>query len=152
VSIKIIAAGKTRKNYLLEGIAEFEKRLQKYTRIKLIELPDIKTTEANIEKVIEQEAEQILSRIKPSEKVIALDEKGKAMSTVMFARYLENELRNDLVFCIGGVNGTGEKVKRRADLILSFSGFTFTHQMIRLLLYEQLYRVFNYLEGGKYHK
>lgn len=152
MSVSILAIGKTKQNYLIQGIEEFQKRLSRYTAVKLIELPDIKIKTTNEEELKYKEAELLLRNIKPGDVVITLDERGKMLSSRGFSEFLESEMRRDLVFCIGGVYGLDKIILERADFILSFSRFTFTHQMIRLLLIEQLYRAFNILQGGKYHK
>jgi 23S rRNA (pseudouridine1915-N3)-methyltransferase len=152
VSVSILAIGKTRQDYLINGIAEFQKRLNRYTSVKLIELPDIKGKQDNIDELKRREADLIIKNLKPNDIVIALDERGKMLSSEAFSLFMEKEMRHDLVFCIGGVYGFDQQVIERAGHVLSFSKFTFTHQMIRLLLFEQLYRAFNILQGGQYHK
>jgi 23S rRNA (pseudouridine1915-N3)-methyltransferase len=152
VSISIIAIGKTSQDYLNKGIAEFKKRLHRYCTIKLIEIPEIKGKYTNPLEIKEREAELILRLIKNSDQVVALDEQGVMKSSMEFAVYLEDVLHHDLVFIAGGAHGLDKRILERANLVLSFSRFTFTHQMIRLLLYEQLYRSMNYLQGGQYHK
>ncbi len=152
MSINVLALGKTRQDYLIQGISEFQKRLSRYTTIKLIELPDLKISLESQELTREKEAEILLKYIKSTDYLIALDEKGNSLSSIEFAQHLENILRRDIVFCIGGIHGLSGQVLQRADYKLSFSSFTFTHQMIRLLLFEQLYRAFNILKGGQYHK
>jgi 23S rRNA (pseudouridine1915-N3)-methyltransferase len=134
------------------GIDEFRKRLGRYAKIKFTELSEAKIKTAEEETIRQQEGELILKHIKAGDFVIVLDENGAEMSSSDFASYLEERLRQEVVFVVGGVYGVSEQVKARGDLVLSFSRFTFTHQMIRLLLFEQLYRAFNILAGGQYHK
>lgn len=152
MSINIIAIGRTKQSYLKEGIAEFEKRIKRYTRIKLIELPDVKAGSSGVEAIKKMEAELLKKYMRERDYLIVLDERGKEFNTPAFADFLEAKLRRDINFVIGGAFGLDKSILDRADFVLSFSQFTFTHQMIRLLLYEQLYRVFNLLEGGSYHK
>ena len=152
MSVSILAIGKTRQDYLIKGIAEFQKRLSRYTAVKLIELPDIKGKQTNIEELKSKEADLVIKNLKPADILIALDERGKMLSSEAFSLFLEREMRHNLVFCIGGVYGFDQRLIERSDHVLSFSKFTFTHQMIRLLLIEQIYRAFNILQGGQYHK
>ncbi|MCF7911783.1 MAG: 23S rRNA (pseudouridine(1915)-N(3))-methyltransferase RlmH [Candidatus Cloacimonetes bacterium] len=152
MSVSILAIGKTRQDYLIQGIEEFQKRLNRYTVVKMLELPDIKGSQSNTTELKKLEADLMIRNLKTSDLVIALDERGKMLSSEAFSLFLERELRRDLVFCIGGVYGFDQRLLDRADHILSFSKFTFTHQMIRLLLIEQIYRAFNILQGGQYHK
>jgi len=152
MSVSILAIGKTKQEYLIQGIEEFQKRLSRYTSVKLIELPDIKIKTANTDELKIKEAKLLLKNIKPNDLLVTLDERGKLLTSKAFSEYMEKEMRRDLVFCIGGVNGLDKSILARADLVLSFSRFTFTHQMIRLLLYEQIYRALNILQGGQYHK
>ncbi|MDP8211124.1 MAG: 23S rRNA (pseudouridine(1915)-N(3))-methyltransferase RlmH [Candidatus Stygibacter australis] len=152
MSVSILAIGKTKQDYLIQGIDEFQKRLSRYTAVKLIELPDIKTKKSTEEELKFKEAELLLRNIKPNDILIALDERGKMLSSKAFSEFLEKQMRRDLVFCIGGVHGLDKSILTRADFVLSFSRFTFTHQMIRLLLFEQIYRALNILQGGQYHK
>ena len=136
----------------MQGIGEFQKRLSRYTSVKMIELPDIKVKTGTNEELKIREAELLLKNIKPLDVLVALDERGKLLSSQAFSKFLEKEMRRDIIFCIGGVHGLDKSVLDRADHVISFSRFTFTHQMIRLLLYEQIYRAFNILDGGQYHK
>jgi len=152
MSVSILAIGKTKQEYLIQGIEEFQKRLSRYTSVKLIELPDIKIKTANTDELKIKEAKLLLKNIKPNDLLVTLDERGKLLSSKAFSEYMEQVMRRDLVFCIGGVHGLDKSILARADLVLSFSRFTFTHQMIRLLLYEQIYRALNILQGGQYHK
>ena len=152
MSVSILAIGKTKQEYLIQGIEEFQKRLSRYTSVKLIELPDIKIKTANTDELKIKEAKLLLKNIKPNDLLVTLDERGKLLTSKAFSEYMEKEMRRDLVFCIGGVHGLDKSILARADLVLSFSRFTFTHQMIRLLLYEQIYRALNILQGGQYHK
>ncbi|MDP8220796.1 MAG: 23S rRNA (pseudouridine(1915)-N(3))-methyltransferase RlmH [Candidatus Stygibacter frigidus] len=152
MSVSILAIGKTKQDYLMQGIGEFQKRLSRYTSVKMIELPDIKVKTGTNEELKIREAELLLKNIKPLDVLVALDERGKLLSSQAFSKFLEKEMRRDIIFCIGGVHGLDKSVLDRADHVISFSRFTFTHQMIRLLLYEQIYRAFNILDGGQYHK
>lgn len=151
--MKIVCVGKTKQNFIQTGIKEYEKRLRLFNPVQWQILPDVKLTKSNtVAQVKAQEAEIILKALSPRDVVIALDERGQQFSSVDFASRLEKvQVQGPLVFIIGGVYGLDASVRNRANLVLGFSQFTFTHQMIRLLLVEQLYRAFTILQGKTYH-
>lgn len=151
--MKIVCVGKTKQNFIQTGIKEYEKRLRLFNPVQWQILPDVKLTKSNtVAQVKAQEAEIILKTLSPRDVVIALDERGQQFSSVDFASRLEKmQVQGPLVFIIGGVYGLDASVRNRANLVLGFSQFTFTHQMIRLLLVEQLYRAFTILQGKTYH-
>ena len=152
--MKIICLGKTKHNFLQAGITEYTKRISIYTNIEMDILPDVKLSGSNtIQIVKEQEAETLIKKIPESSYIIALDENGKMSSSINFAKFIQQKLvsSKNIVFVIGGVYGLSEKILKRADLKLSFSRFTFTHQMIRLILLEQIYRAYTIIKGKKYH-
>lgn len=153
MSIKIIALGKSKQSFISDGIAEFQKRLKPFHKVQLEILPDVKLTSSNsIEIVKSKEAEIILKKLSPRDYVIALDEKGKQFSSVDFSSFMIKQLGlSNLVFVIGGVYGLSSNVLNRANYTLSFSRMTFTHQMIRFILLEQIYRAFTIIRGKKYH-
>lgn len=153
MSIKIIALGKTKDSYLKEGIAEYQKRMGAFHKVELIILPDIKLSKTNnIEIVKEKESKIILAKLNKQDYVIALDETGKQYSSKSFSKLLSSKLGlGNIVFVIGGVYGLHSTVTKRAQLKLSFSQMTFTHQMIRLILFEQIYRAFTIIKDKKYH-
>lgn len=153
MSLKIIALGKNKSGFLKKGIAEYEKRLGGFIKCKLEILPDVKLSKTNnIDIVKQKEAEIILANIRRRDYMIALDETGEQFSSVNFANFLSKRIGlSDVVFVIGGVYGLDGLVRKRANKILSFSKFTFTHQMIRLLLFEQIYRAFTIINNKKYH-
>lgn len=152
--MKILCLGKSKQGFINEGIVEYIKRISSYAKLQIIELPDVKLCGTNtIDQVKEKEAERIIKSILKTDFVIALDENGKELSSKKFADFLElgfNKSRN-FVFVIGGVYGLAPAVLKRSDLTLSFSRFTFTHQMIRFILLEQIYRAFTINKGKKYH-
>lgn len=152
MAITILTVGKTRRGFINDGVSEFLKRLNKYTIVKIIELPDQALKNKNESYVKDQEAETILKRVHDRDYFVLLDSRGMQLTSLEFADFLQKKTHMDLVFCIGGVYGVSDRVKQRADQIISFSKMTFTHQMIRLMLIEQIYRAMNILHGGKYHK
>jgi len=154
MKIRIICLGKTKQNFIEDGIKEYQKRISKYTKLEWQILPDVKLTGSKTMEIVkEQEASILEKKLSTSSVIIVLDENGKEYSSVKFAKFLEEKLNfgKDITFVIGGVYGLSKRILQKADIILSFSRFTFTHQMIRFLLSEQLYRSFTIIKGKKYH-
>ena len=154
MKIRIICLGKTKQKFIEEGIKEYQKRILKYTKLEWNILPDVKLTGSKtVEIVKEQEAIILEKKLPTSSIIVVLDENGKEFSSKKFAGYLEQKLNvgKDITFVIGGGYGLSNRILQKADMILSFSRFTFTHQMIRFLLAEQLYRSFTIIKGKKYH-
>lgn len=151
--MKILWVGKTKQNFIKDGVKEYQKRLRSYTSLKIIEVSDCKRSKnREITQVKETEVEAILKQLSSKDFVILLDERGECLNSVQFANKISKiELHHNLVFVIGGVYGVHEKIQIRANYILRFSSFTFTHQMVRLLLMEQLYRAFTILHNKQYH-
>ncbi len=159
MNIHIITVGKVREKYLKLGIQEFEKRLSSYCKLTFSELMDEQAPEQLNEKellsVKKKEGERILNKIKQDHYVIALDIKGTSWSSEQFAdelRSLSFQGKNQLTFIIGGSNGLSEEVLKRANQKLSFSKMTFPHQLMKLILLEQIYRAFKIQRGEPYHK
>ncbi len=156
MNIKIIAIGKIKEQYLKDAIKEYEKRLSPFCTFSIIELSAEQINDESLcEKYKEIEAERILQAIKPDSYIITLEIKGKMFSSEEFARKIKeisNDGVNDVSFIIGGANGLHSKVSAIANLKLSFSNMTFTHQMIRLLLTEQIYRAFKINANEPYHR
>lgn len=154
--ITIIAIGKMKESFHKEAIDEFLKRLKPYHQLKIKELnAELLKDPNDVQKYITIEGAKILENIPSNAYVIALDSSGKALSSEDFAQkfdQLNHEGFNHLVFIIGGAYGLADDVKKRADFILSFSKMTFTHQMIRIFLLEQIYRAIKILNGEPYHK
>ncbi|MBR4949305.1 MAG: 23S rRNA (pseudouridine(1915)-N(3))-methyltransferase RlmH [Clostridia bacterium] len=156
---KIICVGKLKEKYLSDGCAEYIKRLSAYQKTEISELPEVRVYEENsisqINLAKEKEGENILSAIKDNDFVICLCIDGKSFDSVSFSKEIENILlkaRGDIIFVIGGSYGLSHKVIKRADLKLSFSEFTFPHQLMRLILLEQIYRAYKIKNKEKYHK
>ena len=159
LQIRIIAVGKVREKYLQEGIREYAKRLSSYVRLEILEVPDEPCPErlfrAEEEKVKRREGERILKVLSLQDYVIVLDLKGKEMDSPAFARFLDDQAltgRSTITFVIGGSLGVSDEVKKRADFKWSFSKLTFPHQLIRLMLLEQIYRACKISRGEPYHK
>ena len=156
MKIKIIALGKIKEKFLKDGIDEFLKRITPYTSFEIVELSPVEIKdETLIQRALEQEAEKILSLIKPNSYVITLEILGKQLSSEDFAKKI-NEITitgvSELIFIIGSSCGISPKVSQRADFKLSISKMTFLHQFARLLLVEQIYRAFKILKNETYHK
>lgn len=155
----IIAVGKLKEKYWKQAIAEYEKRLSAYTKIDIIEVPDEKAPETmsdkEIEQVKEKEGQRILAKVKPQSTVITLEIQGKMLSSEGLAKELDQRMTqgaSDFTFIIGGSNGLHQEVMKRSNFALSFSKMTFPHQMMRVVLLEQVYRAFKINRGEAYHK
>ncbi|MFM8431291.1 MAG: 23S rRNA (pseudouridine(1915)-N(3))-methyltransferase RlmH [Bacteroidota bacterium] len=152
MNIAIIVVGKTAPEWVATGFKDYLKRLAHYSTIDLRIVPPAGNLPAT--QAMEKEGVSILSKIGSRDRMILLDEHGEGMSSVQFAGFIEKAQLNSvssLVFVTGGAYGVSKAVRERADKTVSFARFTFTHQMIRLLLAEQLYRAFTIIKGQKYH-
>lgn len=155
MNLVLICIGKTDEKPMEELIQKYEKRLPSHWNFTRIEIPDIKNRKILSEsQQKEKEAELILSKINSSDYLILLDEKGKQYTSSAFAQELQvlmNQSLKQIIFVIGGPYGFAESVYKRANKKLSLSEMTFTHQMVRLFLVEQIYRAFAILQGKPYH-
>ncbi|WP_311406741.1 23S rRNA (pseudouridine(1915)-N(3))-methyltransferase RlmH [Liquorilactobacillus uvarum] len=159
MNIKIIVVGKLKEKYLKQGIAEYAKRLSKFCKFKIVEVADEKApeklSEAEMIKVKEIEGERILSKVKNKEYVYALAILGQERSSEDLAQEIQSlgiYGHSDITFIIGGSLGLSEAVLKRADTEISFGRFTLPHQLMRLVLTEQIYRSFMINAGSPYHK
>lgn len=159
MNIQVITVGKLKEKYLVQGIREYEKRLGPYAKINLKEVADEKApetlSEAEAERVKEKEAERILAQLLPDAYVIALAIDGEAWSSEQLSRKLDELAtfgRSRIAFIIGGSLGLAPSVLSRADAKLSFGRLTYPHQLMRLILVEQVYRAFKIMRGEPYHK
>ncbi|MEX1001457.1 MAG: 23S rRNA (pseudouridine(1915)-N(3))-methyltransferase RlmH [Crocinitomicaceae bacterium] len=155
MKIKIIAIGKTQKAFLEAGEKEYLKRLKRYIQVETTVIPDIKNTKnKSTEQLKQEEGRLILDQIESGGLVILLDEKGKQYPSKEFANWLQNRMNRglkQLTFVIGGPYGFSEEVYTAANEKLSLSKMTFSHQMVRMLFLEQLYRGFTILRNEPYH-
>ena len=155
MKIKLIVVGKTNASYLLEGEKEYEKRLKHYTKFDEIIIPDVKQAGKRSENELKiKEGKLILGKLENSDHVILLDDKGKSYSSLQFSEFLQQKMNSglkSLVFVVGGAFGFSDEVYQRANSKVSLSKLTFSHQMVRLIFKEQLYRGFSILRGEKYH-
>ena len=156
MNIKIVAVGKIKEKFTKDAIDEFTKRLGAYCSLSLIEIPAQEIKDDNLAtKYMNIEGEKILSAIKQDAYVITLEINGKMLSSEDFAQKIKDltcEGHNEIVFVIGGANGLSKEVSNRANFKLSFSKMTFTHQLVRVFLYEQIYRAFKIINNESYHR
>ncbi len=143
--------GKDRSGLFVPGVEEYAGRLQHYAKTELKELSE---SRASGEQARTAEGEALLSKLSPRDALVALDERGKQLSTTELAQWVGKQQQGgkDLAFVIGGDEGLSEAVRARATLVLSLSRFTLPHRLARLVLLEQLYRVFTLLRGESYHR
>ena len=149
--IKIICVGKIKEQYLKDAINEYLKRLSKYTKIDIIELPDFSY---DLKKTLETERDYMLKSIKENDYNILLDIEGNSFNSIEFANNLD-KIRNNysnINFIIGGSYGVHDDIKRIVNERISFSKLTFPHQLFRVILLEQIYRSFKILNNETYHK
>lgn len=159
LNVTVVCVGKIKEKYFTDAIKEYQKRLGRYCKLEIVEVPDEPTPDNPSEReknlVLEKEGDRILKKIPDSAHVTALCIEGKQMSSEQLADNLSSLASSGVshrVFVIGGSMGLSNAVKCRADVKLSFSPMTFPHQLMRVILLEQIYRAFNISQGGKYHK
>lgn len=159
MKISIACVGKIKEKFWRDAISEYEKRLGKYCRLEFLEVADEKTPdgagEILEEQIKEKEARRLLEKIREDAFVCTLEIEGKRMTSEGFARWMEGltvKGTSHIVFVIGGSLGLHESMRRRSDMALSFSDMTFPHQLMRVILVEQVYRAFRIIQGEPYHK
>ncbi|MBC8586739.1 23S rRNA (pseudouridine(1915)-N(3))-methyltransferase RlmH [Paratissierella segnis] len=159
MKIKIISVGKIKEKYIQEGIKEFSKRLSRYCTLDIVEIDDEKVPESlskkEMEIVKQKEGERILGKIPPNSFVIALSIDGKELSSEDLAFKIQDLMingTNDITFIIGGSVGLSNEVLSKSNFKLSFSKMTFPHQLMRLILLEQIYRSWRIINGEPYHR
>lgn len=159
MNIHLITVGKLKEKYLQLGVSEFEKRLQAYCKLKVDEVRDeqapMQLSEKELLQVKQKEGQRILQKVKPTEYVIALDIQGVSWTSEQLAQEMDKlstSGKSSIAFIIGGSNGLSDEVLQRANQKLSFSKMTFPHQLMKLILMEQVYRAFKIQRGEPYHK
>ena len=159
MKIKVVTVGKLKDKYLKDGIAEYSKRISRFAKFEMIELSDEKTpdkaSESENQKILEIEGQRILSKIADRDFVIVLAIEGKTFFSEEFSKQLEETSIkgvSTLTFISGGSLGLSSSVKNRANLSVSFGRLTLPHQLMRLVLVEQIYRAFTIQQGFPYHK
>ncbi len=150
--IKIITIGTIKEKYLKDAIAEYQKRLQKYTNLEMIELKDEGLVE--IDKALHLEGEKIKKHLTDRDYIVTLEIEGEQLNSVEFSKKLEKiQLESsNIVFIIGGSYGLSSEIKAKAKLHLSVSKMTFPHQLFRVILLEQIYRAYKIINNESYHK
>ena len=159
MKITLITVGKIKEKYLKDAIAEYTKRLSKYCKLEIVEVADEKTPDNASETVEEQirskEAERILKYVKDDAFVVTLEINGKQLSSEELADKIDKlgvQGTSHIIFIIGGSIGLGEDVLKKSNFALSFSKMTFPHQLMRVILLEQVYRSYRIISGEPYHK
>lgn len=159
MKITIISVGKIKEKFYRDAISEYEKRLSRYCKFQIVEVLDEKTpdkmSETEENQIKEKEADRILAHVKEDACLVTLEIKGKKMDSVSFADYIHQKTLHGIShiqFVIGGSLGLHEKVSKLSDFKLSFSDMTFPHQLMRVVLSEQIYRAFRIMAGEPYHK
>lgn len=159
MKITVLCVGKIKEKFYMQAIEEYSKRLSRYCKLDIIELPDEKTPDNAGEQVNiaikRREGERILVNIRQDDYVIALAIEGKMLDSVELSQYIERlgiEGKSSIVFVIGGSLGLSKEVLDRADYKLSFSKMTFPHQLMRVILLEQIYRAYRIMKNEPYHK
>ncbi|MFN0031930.1 MAG: 23S rRNA (pseudouridine(1915)-N(3))-methyltransferase RlmH [Flavobacteriales bacterium] len=154
MQLHVIAIGKTSAPHLQVGIDIYLQRLKHYARVQWTELPDVVSKNLSADAVKKKEGEKILQQLAQSDVLMLLDEKGKAYTSRAFADFLQRQMNTGiktLCLVVGGAHGFSDEVYKRANGTISFSSMTFSHEMIRLFLAEQLYRAHTILKGEGYH-
>ena len=159
MKITVIAVGKIKEKYLKDAVTEYSKRLSRYCKLEIIEVADEKTpdqaSEAAEDLIRAKEGERILKHIRDDMFVITLEIGGKMLTSEEFADKIETlgvQGKSSIAFVIGGSIGLGKEVLKRSDFALSFSKMTFPHQLMRVVLLEQVYRGYRIMNGEPYHK
>lgn len=150
--IKIVCVGKIKEKYFKDAINEYIKRIGKYTKLEIIEINDL--DRLNIADILKKEGESILKHIKDRDYVVTLEIEGMKLNSIELASKIDNMLfkNSNITFVIGGSYGLSDEVKNRSNFKLSFSDFTFPHQLFRVILLEQIYRSFKINNNESYHK
>lgn len=155
MKISLLVIGKTDAHYFIDSIKEYQSRLEHYIPFEIIVIPDLKNTKnLNIDQQKEKEGELILKAIQPGDQIVLLDEHGKEYTSLQFSSYIEKKthtVSKRLIFVVGGPYGFSEAVYNKATEKITLSKMTFSHQMIRLIFIEQLYRAMTILNNEPYH-
>ncbi|WP_352420458.1 23S rRNA (pseudouridine(1915)-N(3))-methyltransferase RlmH [Proteiniborus sp.] len=159
MKIRIVSVGRIKEKFIQEGIKEYSKRLSRYCNLEIIEVDDEKAPEnlshKEMEQIKDKEGEKILSKIPINSYIISLAIEGKNLSSEELSEKIESlmiEGTNEITFIIGGSLGLSKEVLQKSNFKLSFSKMTFPHQLMRVILLEQIYREFKIMKGEPYHK
>jgi len=155
MDIRLILVGKTNSSFLIEGEREYENRLKHYIKFSEVIIPELKkASKLSEDQIKTKEGEEILKKLEKADYLILLDDKGKQPTSLEYSKWIQKRLNSgvkSIVFVVGGAYGFSDAVYNRANEKLSLSKLTFTHQMVRLIFKEQLYRAFTIIKGEKYH-
>ena len=155
MKIILLTVGKTTDSNLLKLQEEYQNRLKFYITFEYMSIPELKNTKnLSINEQLEKEGELILKQLEPTDDVVLLDQKGKQFTSVSFSDFIAKKMLSSIkrtVFVVGGPYGFSEKIYKRSNGLISMSSMTFSHQMIRLIFVEQLYRALTILKGEPYH-
>ena len=155
MKITLLTVGKTDKHWVRQGLDIYVSRLKHYIPFSIVEIPELKNVSAlSKDQIKSKEGELILKNIRPTDDVILLDEKGKQYTSVELAKIIQDKISyagKDIIFIIGGAYGFSDAVYQRANSKLSLSKMTFSHQMVRAIFAEQIYRAFTIMRGEPYH-
>ena len=155
MKITLLTVGKTDRDWVKQGLELYISRLKHYIPFALVEIPELKNVSAlSTEQIKTKEGELILKHIRPGDDLILMDERGKMHTSIEFAKVLQDKISYigiDIIFVIGGAYGFSQAVYDRADSKISLSKMTFSHQMVRAIFAEQLYRAFTIMRGEPYH-
>lgn len=155
MKITLLTVGKTDKDWVRQGMEIYVSRLKHYIAFSVIEIPELKNVSALTKDQIKtREGELILKNIRPTDDLVLLDERGKEYTSVELAKVIQDKISyvgKDIVYVIGGAYGFSDAVYRRADSKMSLSRMTFSHQMVRAIFVEQIYRAFTIMRGEPYH-
>jgi len=155
MKVKLLQIGKTQQSFLVEGIDFYEKRIKNYLSFSIETIPTVKQS-ASLppDQLKQKEGEIILSKLRPDDRLILLDERGKTLSSIGFSEFIQGQMnqgQKQLVFVIGGAFGFSEEVYKKASYKISLSEMTFSHQLIRIVFMEQMYRAMTILNNHPYH-
>jgi len=154
LKVKIIFVNRTASGWVKEGLNDYVKRLKRYLGVDYFEVEISSISKKNVQVILEEEAVKVMAFVKPGDHVILLDEQGLKLSSEGFSVWLNKKfvsIQGDLIFVIGGAYGFHKSLKERASEKLSLSDMTFTHQMVRVIFVEQLYRAMTILKNEPYH-
>ena len=154
MKIKLLVVGKTSGSFLVPLISDYVKRINRFVNFEIIEINNIKLKKVNSLEIQKREGVKILDKIDKKDQVFILDEKGKSYNSIDFSKFIENKIVNsskNIIFIIGGAYGFSEKIYSRSNSIISLSKMTFSHQIIRLFMVEQLYRALTIINNQPYH-
>lgn len=154
MKVKILFVNKTIGSWVKEGLTEYKSRLKRYLSVDFIELEISASVKRKMQEILDDESTKILSHVKSNDHLVLLDENGAHLSSEEFAKWLNKKfvsIQGDLIFVVGGAYGFHSNLKERANEQLSLSSMTFTHQMVRVIFAEQLYRAMTILKNEPYH-